>query len=110
MIKFFNVKSIFLLTNKKLNFLQMTLRQRWLQIVRNLLGLKKSEEKEIKYHKVIERETELLKVRREKLKLEEPEKVEDNKFGIALSGGGIRSATINLGFLETLNEFMCKPL
>ncbi len=83
----------------------MTLRQRWLQIVRNLLGLKKSEEKDIKYHKVIERETELLKVRREKLKLEEPGKLEENKFGIALSGGGIRSATINLGFLETLNEF-----
>ncbi|MFK8008852.1 MAG: patatin-like phospholipase family protein [Saprospiraceae bacterium] len=83
----------------------MTLRQRWLQIVRNLLGLRKSEEKDIKYHKVIERETELLKVRREKLKLENPEKLEENKFGIALSGGGIRSATINLGFLETLNEF-----
>ena len=28
-----------------------------------------------------------------------------NKFGIALSGGGIRSATINLGFLKTLNIF-----
>ena len=83
----------------------MTLRQRWLKIVRNLIGLRKSEEKDIKYHKVIERETELLKVRRKKLKLEEPEKVEENKFGIALSGGGIRSATINLGFLETLNEF-----
>jgi len=83
----------------------MTLRQWWLKIVRNLLGLKKSEEKDIKYHEVIERETELLKVRRKKLKLEEPEKVEENKFGIALSGGGIRSATINLGFLETLNEF-----
>ena len=105
MIKFFNVKSIFLLTNKKLNFLQMNLRLRWLKIVRNLLGLKKSEEKDIKYHEVIERETELLKVRRRKLKLEAPEKVDDNKFGIALSGGGIRSATINLGFLETLNEF-----
>jgi len=83
----------------------MTLRQRWRKIVRNLLGLKKSEEKDIKYHEVIERETELLKVRREKLKLEAPEKMDDNKFGIALSGGGIRSATINLGFLETLNEF-----
>ena len=27
------------------------------------------------------------------------------RFGIALSGGGIRSATINLGLLHTLNEF-----
>lgn len=83
----------------------MTLRERWLKIVRNLLGLRKSEEQDIKYHKVIERETELLKKRRQELKVEDPEKVEDNKFGIALSGGGIRSATINLGFLETLNEF-----
>lgn len=105
MIKFSNVKSIFLPTNKKLNFSQMTLHERWRQLIRNLLGLRKSEEKKIKYHKVIERETELLKVRREKMKLEEPGKLDENKFGIALSGGGIRSATINLGFLETLNEF-----
>ena len=83
----------------------MTLRQRWLQFVRNLLGLKKSEEREIKYHEVIEHETKLLKKRRATHELELPEKVEENKFGIALSGGGIRSATINLGFLETLNEF-----
>ena len=83
----------------------MTLRQRWIKIIRSLIGLEKSEEKDIKYHKVIEKETELLKVRRKKLKLEEPSKLEENKFGIALSGGGIRSATINLGFLETLNEF-----
>ena len=105
MIKFSNVKSIFLPTNKKLNFSQMTLHERWRQLIRNLLGLRKSEEKKIKYHKVIERETELLKVRRKKMKLEEPGKLDENKFGIALSGGGIRSATINLGFLETLNEF-----
>ncbi|MCU0346209.1 MAG: hypothetical protein MUC59_04680 [Saprospiraceae bacterium] len=30
---------------------------------------------------------------------------EATKFGIAMSGGGIRSATINLGFLKTLNNF-----
>ena len=89
----------------ELNKIIMTLRQRWRQFIRNILGLKKSEEKEIKYHEVIERETELLKRRRKILELEEPEEVEDNKFGIALSGGGIRSATINLGFLKTLNEF-----
>ena len=69
------------------------------------MGLQKSEEKQIKYHKVIQSETELLKKRRAKLKLEDPEELENNKFGIALSGGGIRSATINLGFLKTLNEF-----
>ena len=61
----------------------MTLRQRWIKIIRNLIGLEKSEEKDIKYHKVIEKETELLKVRRKKLKLEEPSKLEENKFGIA---------------------------
>ena len=42
MIKFSNVKSIFLPTNKKLNFSQMTLHERWRQLVRNLLGLRKS--------------------------------------------------------------------
>ena len=83
----------------------MTLRKKWLKIVRNLLGLKKSEEKEIKYHEVIKKETELLQKRRAKLHLESPDDVDNNKFGIALSGGGIRSATINLGFLQTLNEF-----
>ncbi|MEL7223166.1 MAG: hypothetical protein AAGJ93_17710, partial [Bacteroidota bacterium] len=31
--------------------------------------------------------------------------LDDNRFGIALSGGGIRSATINLGILKTLNKF-----
>lgn len=83
----------------------MTIRERWRQVVRNLLGLQKSEERQIKYHEVIKDETELLKKRRATLKLEDPEEVENNKFGIALSGGGIRSATINLGFLKTLNEF-----
>lgn len=83
----------------------MTLRQRWRQIVRNFLGLQKSEETSLRYHQVIERETELLKKRREQLALEDAKELENNKFGIAMSGGGIRSATINLGFLETLNEF-----
>jgi hypothetical protein len=31
--------------------------------------------------------------------------LKETKFGIALSGGGIRSATINLGILKTLNKF-----
>jgi len=30
---------------------------------------------------------------------------DETSFGIAMSGGGIRSATINLGFLSTLNRF-----
>ncbi|MEM7572652.1 MAG: hypothetical protein AAF433_07120 [Bacteroidota bacterium] len=33
------------------------------------------------------------------------DRLEFNSFGIALSGGGIRSAVINLGFLRTLNRF-----
>lgn len=40
--------------------------------------------------------------------LQGPEAAKDfeaTKFGIAMSGGGIRSATINLGFLKTLNKF-----
>ena len=51
-------------------------------------------------------EDEALKKRREQLfSKEDAEKLETNRFGIAMSGGGIRSATINLGFLKTLNKF-----
>lgn len=47
-----------------------------------------------------------LELRRKKLFGEEAAaSFERNRFGIALSGGGIRSATINLGFLRTLNTF-----
>lgn len=35
---------------------------------------------------------------------ETPADLEQTKFGLALSGGGIRSATINVGFLKALNE------
>lgn len=35
---------------------------------------------------------------------EMPDDLEQTKFGLALSGGGIRSATINVGFLQALNE------
>ncbi|MBK9017184.1 MAG: hypothetical protein IPM82_25730 [Saprospiraceae bacterium] len=56
--------------------------------------------------KVLADETEQLKERR---RLQHgPESAQDfeaTKFGIAMSGGGIRSATINLGFLKTLNKF-----
>lgn len=121
MIPIFEIKSIFLLRENVIieigfkvpgdNFTwpkknqKNMIKKRWLEFRRNFLGLEKSEEKEIKYHEVIERETKLLKKRRTVLQLENPEEVENNKFGIAMSGGGIRSATINLGFLKTLNEF-----
>ena len=55
---------------------------------------------------VLEDEKEILTERRKKLFGDESASdFEKNKFGIALSGGGIRSATINLGFLKTLNLF-----
>ena len=47
---------------------------------------------------VIAKERELLKAKRHKNQSED-----HDYFGIALSGGGIRSATVNLGVLEVLN-------
>ena len=59
-----------------------------------------------KLKQVLEEEKKLVGKRREKLFGKEAvEKLDEEKFGIALSGGGIRSATINLGFLKTLNLF-----
>ena len=58
------------------------------------------------YSDVIAQEDEQLRLRRSKIMGEEfAEKLTENRFGIALSGGGIRSATINLGLLKTLNKF-----
>lgn len=54
---------------------------------------------------VIAKEREHLKIRRQKLGMEHGTEEQPNWFGIALSGGGIRSATINLGFLKTLNKY-----
>ncbi len=51
-------------------------------------------------------EDDLLKKRREQLSgPASAEQLENSRFGIALSGGGIRSATICLGWLKTLNYF-----
>jgi len=57
------------------------------------------------YKEIILEEKKQLRSRREKLKMEHGTPDQENWFGIALSGGGIRSATINLGFLKTLNKF-----
>lgn len=55
---------------------------------------------------VLEAEDALLRARRaRKVDEEFADQLEANRFGIALSGGGIRSATINLGFLKTINKF-----
>lgn len=59
----------------------------------------------ISFREVIQREKEQLLVRRQKLGIEHGSPEQENWFGIALSGGGIRSATINLGFLKTLHRF-----
>ncbi len=62
--------------------------------------------KTYKLSQILKEETELIEKRREKLfGPDAKEKLATEKFGIALSGGGIRSATINLGFLKTLNLF-----
>ncbi len=54
---------------------------------------------------VIGKETEVLKERRKLLFGEAAaNEFDQNSFGLALSGGGIRSATINLGFMKTLNK------
>ena len=59
----------------------------------------------LSFRKVILKEKEELRLRRQKLKIEHGSPDQENWFGIALSGGGIRSATINLGLLKTLNRF-----
>lgn len=59
----------------------------------------------IELTEVIQKEREQLLERRRKLSLERGSKEQPLWFGIALSGGGIRSATINLGFLQTLNKY-----
>lgn len=57
-------------------------------------------------NQVIAAENEILKQRRAKLfDQADADNLDNSKFGIALSGGGIRSATINMGFLKTLNNF-----
>ncbi len=59
------------------------------------------------FRQLIKIEDEQLIERRKRLSSEPQDKdeLEKTKFGIALSGGGIRSATINLGILKTLNKF-----
>ncbi|MFT5166086.1 MAG: hypothetical protein ACI8P3_001317 [Saprospiraceae bacterium] len=65
------------------------------EIIKDFLQLIKLEDK-----KLLER--------RKRLFVNAPQdekSLKETKFGIALSGGGIRSATINLGILKTFNKF-----
>jgi len=85
----------------------VSIKQTWIGFLKRINFLEKSPDQEVKninYHQVIEKENEILKKRRTELGVEEADQLNNNKFGIALSGGGIRSATINLGFLQTLND------
>ena len=85
----------------------MSIRETWIGFLKSTNFLERSSEEEVKnvnYHQVIEKEKEILKRRRTELGVEKADQLDHNKFGIALSGGGIRSATINLGFLQTLND------
>lgn len=57
------------------------------------------------FKEIVAREKEQLRKRRQKLGFDPGTPEQENWFGIAMSGGGIRSATINLGFLKTINRF-----
>ena len=59
-----------------------------------------------RFNEVFQKEDAELTKRREQLfGSDEAKKLKEERFGIAMSGGGIRSATINLGILKTLNKF-----
>jgi hypothetical protein len=56
-----------------------------------------------KTNPIFEDELKAITSKRSKLN-QDTENVRENLFGIALSGGGVRSATINLGFLKVMNR------
>ena len=55
-------------------------------------------------------EAELAYIRRRHSVRKPPRRVKDGLVGLALSGGGIRSATTNLGVLQTLSKLQILPL
>jgi hypothetical protein len=59
----------------------------------------------LNFKDIVAQEKAALQIRRQKHQQEHGTSEQPNWFGISLSGGGIRSATINLGFLKTLNKF-----
>ena len=67
-------------------------------------------EKILTLNDIIQRELQLIASKRKNRNPQDDyEQPEKNLFGIALSGGGIRSATINLGILEILNKVGILP-
>ncbi len=57
-----------------------------------------------KLEQVLFEELKIIKSKRKKTNPKDGYKNPTNLFGIALSGGGVRSATINLGVLEVFNK------
>lgn len=55
-------------------------------------------------------EAELEYVRKRRGKEPQQNDIQDNLIGLALSGGGIRSATTNLGILQALSKLEILPL
>src|SRR3954471_9071127 len=46
-----------------------------------------------------------IKIRRHRAKLNTSDSADDNLIGLALSGGGLRSATFNLGLLQAFRRY-----
>ncbi len=59
---------------------------------------------DVRFEQVFAKEIDHIQEKRDSIHEEATKNLRDNLFGIALSGGGIRSATINAGFLEVLNR------
>ncbi|BDY13878.1 patatin-like phospholipase domain-containing protein [Hydrogenimonas cancrithermarum] len=61
--------------------------------------------KKVYYRFILDRESEWIEKRRELADDHERDDPSHDAFGLALSGGGIRSATFNLGLLQTLQRY-----
>ena len=64
-----------------------------------------TEQPALKLGQMLDAEWQAVSVRRSRYQAEDWFQEPTRRFGVALSGGGIRSATIGLGFLEILNRF-----
>ena len=62
------------------------------------------------FDEILKKEIEAISSKRRKCNPEDGVERPSNLFGIALSGGGIRSATLNLGVLDVLNKCGILPL
>jgi len=69
----------------------------------NILPFLRPEKEAVRFQEVKEKELIAIAAKRTKCNQNQND-LSKNLFGIALSGGGIRSATLNLGVLEVLNQ------